>query len=166
MRRRNRVAIAAYIESFTLIALVMAGSAYVYSTATQYGVSAQGPGLTISSSSLRQGLDVAVEKLAILNTGTVPLTSFTLTTQGSPSSGAFYLSLVNPENPSSAPSSTCGMGTNPASVTICSSLLPGQSLLVTLTMTGNIFAVGGMYLISVSATPIAQGLQQVPAVPG
>jgi hypothetical protein len=164
-RRELRAAVSTYIEVFILMAIALAGSALVYVAATSLASSSQGgAAVQISGAAIKQGSGVAVEMMAIANTGTVTITSLTLATAGISSSATFYLSLLNPSTGSPV-SSGCGAGTNPASVPVCYYLLPGQSVIATVTIDANLFTVGARYTVSVSASPAAQAAAPVVAVP-
>ena len=90
---RARRAVSTYVEVMVLMALVLGTSALVYLAATN--ISASGTGgasVSISLAAIRQGADAAVEKVTVANTGTVTITSFTMTTVGVTSSAACYTS--------------------------------------------------------------------------
>jgi len=159
--RRSRTAVSTYIEVFILMAVVLGGSTLVYAAAMGMAYSSQsGASVQITGAVIKQGEAVAVETVTIANAGTVPVSSMTLTTAGAATSGNFYLSLLNPST-GSAISSACGAGANSASVPMCFALPPGQSVIATLTIGEQLFAVGARYTVIVSASPPAEAAVQV-----
>ena len=148
-----------------LIAVVLGASTLVYSAASRMAASAQGgAAVAISSATIKEGVDVAVERILVANTGSVVLNSFTVTTIGASSSATFYLSLLLPST-GFAVSSSCGAGTNPMSVPVCLNLSPGQSVVVTITIDAGPFTVGTPYTVIVSSQQAAQASQRVLAAP-
>src|SRR5271157_2045385 len=107
-----RAAVSTYLEVFVLIGIAIGGSALVYATTTKYQSVAQGAGVTVSQASIRQGLNQAVERLVVANTGTVTFSSFTISTVGTAggiSNAQFYVTLTNVATSSSiTPSLTSG----------------------------------------------------------
>ncbi|HUI86630.1 MAG TPA: hypothetical protein VLY21_05715 [Nitrososphaerales archaeon] len=163
MARRSRAAVSTYIEVFILMAVVLGGSTLVYAAAMGLAYSSQsGASVQVTGAAIEQGEAVAVETVTIANTGTVSVSSMTLTTAGAATSGSFYLSLLNPSTGSTI-SSGCGAGTNPASVPMCFPLPAGQSVIATLTVEAQLFAVGARYTVIVSASPPAEAAVQVVA---
>ena len=158
---RTRRAVSTYIEVMILMALVLGTSALVYLAATN--ISASGTGgasVSISLAAIRQGADAAVEKVTVANTGTVTITSFTMTTVGVTSSASCYMSLLNPAIGSTT-SPTCSFTGPVSSGNI--SLPPGQSIIATVTVDAILFAIGSRYTVLVSAYPAALATAQVVA---
>ena len=161
MARRSRTAVSTYIEVFILMAVVLGGSGLVYAAAMGLAYSSQsGASVQVTGATIRQGEAVAVETVTIANTGAVPVSSMTLETAGTSSSASFFLSLLNPSTGSTI-SSGCGAGANSASVPMCFALPPGQSVIATLTIETQLFAVGARYTVIVSASPPAEAAVQV-----
>lgn len=164
LRLDARKGISTYMEVFILVAAVLGLSGAVYAVATQYATSTQGASLTITNAVIRQGTSIAVEGLTVANTGTVAFTAITMTTFGISSPATYCLSVLNPETGTTI-SSSCPAGSNPASVAVVANLLPGQSIVLTVTtQSGSVFAAGDTYSLIVSATPAAQSAAQVVAV--
>ena len=164
MRLESRKGIATYMEVFILCAAVFGLSGVVYTVATQYARSAQGANVTITNAMIKQGANVAVEGLTVANTGTVAFTSVTVATSGLASSASYCLSALNPETGAML-SSSCPAGTNPNPISMTLNLLPGQSIVATITIeSGGLFVVGTTYTVMVSTSPAAQSSTQVVAI--
>ena len=164
MEPKARLAVSTYLELFILIAVAIGGSALVYSVAYQYQPVVQGPGVTISQASIRQGLNQAVERVVLANTGTAAFNSFTLSTAGI-ANAQFYVSLTDAASRSSiAPSSASGT-TGDNSITENVALSPGQSIVVSITIvSGSEFTVGQSYAVAVSTSGGALSSLRVQAV--
>ena len=151
-----------YIEVMILMALVLGTSALVYLAATNISASETGgASVSISLAAMRQGADAAIEKVTIANTGTVTITSFTITTVGVTSSSSCYLSLLNPAIGTTT-SGTCSFTGPVTSGNI--SLPPGQSIIATITVDAILFAIGSRYTVLVGAYPAALATGQVVAI--
>jgi hypothetical protein len=156
---RARRAVSTYIEVMVLMALVLGTSALVYVVATNIAASETGgASVSISLAAIRQGADAAIEEVTVGNTGTLTITSFTMTTVGVTSSASCYLSLLNPAIGATT-SPTCSYVGPVSSGTI--SLPPGQSVIATVTVDANLFAVGSRYTVVVNAYPAALATAQV-----
>ncbi len=152
MEPRARAAVSTYLELFILIGVVVGGSVLVYATTTRYMPVAQGPGVTVSQASIRQGLNQAVERMIIANTGTVSFSSFTITTVGIVNA-QFYVTLVNVATSSSVTPSLASGTTGDNSITETVTISPGQSTLATVTVvSASEFTVGARYSILVGAS--------------
>jgi hypothetical protein len=164
--RSTRAAVSTYIEVFVLVAVVMACSALVYAAATSLAASGTGgASVAISLATIKQGANEAIEKVTVANAGTVTLTSFTIATSGpsfSYSSATCQLSLLNPST-GSMTSPTCSFTGPVSSGTV--NLLPGQSLVATVTIdaSSGLFAVGALYTVTVSTPQAAQAVERVVA---
>jgi hypothetical protein len=60
---RKRKAVSTYLEVFILIGIVTAVTVLVFSAVTQYEPVSQGPSISVTDASIRQGLDQAVESM-------------------------------------------------------------------------------------------------------
>lgn len=144
-----------------LVAIVSGASVFVYSAIGYYSASLQGASISISNVSIRQGSGLAIETLQIANTGNVQLSSFTLVTSGISSAAAYSGTLENPVTGSL----TAFSGSSPGSMVIATTLPPGQSLLVTVTIkAGNVFTLGTGYSLYVAASG-ASAQQAVSVLP-
>ncbi len=161
MELRRRSAVSTYLEVFVLVGVASGASALVFSMVGKYGASSQGAAVMVTYVSIKQGLNEAVVKLVVENTGSVPFSSFTVSIQGIPAA-QFYVSLVNVGTGLTVSPSPAS-GTSPASVTESVSVPPGQSLAVTIVIvSGTEFTAGSRYSLIVSTSAAAQ--QQVFAV--
>ncbi len=160
----KRRAVSTYLETFILVAVAIAGSSIAYAATSNYTSAAQGPTVTVSGCIIKQGSNIAVERMVISNTGTVAFTSFTILTPGI-ASNQFYVTLVNAANGTPITVSTAS-GTAPTSITETTSILPGQSVLVSVTIIGsNEFTLGTRYSVIVSTSPAAEQELLVFAIP-
>jgi hypothetical protein len=158
---RTRRAVSTYIEVMVLMALVLGTSALVYVVATNISASESGgASVSISLATIRQGADAAIEKVTVANTGTLTVTSFTMTTVGVTSSSSCYLSILNPAIGATT-SGACSFTGPVASGAI--SLPPGQSIIATVTVDVILFAIGSRYTIVVNAYPAALATAQAVA---
>jgi len=156
---RKRAAVSTYVEVMILMALVLGTSALVYVAATNLSASETGgASVSISLAAIRQGADAAIEKVTVANTGTVTITSFTITTVGVTSPSSCYLSLLNPAT-GSATSGTCSFTAPVTSGNL--SLPPGQSIIATVTVEAILFAIGSRYTVLANAYPAALATAQV-----
>jgi hypothetical protein len=171
--RRLTRGISTYIETFTLIGIAVAGTAIVYSTTAGYSASAGGASVALSGVVLSQGQYVAVEKLIIENTGTVPIGSFVISA-AIPANPSYCMTLTSTNSgpvPFSSPPAACGSSTsvNPGSigVSLVQSAPPGVALLMTVNIfSGTEFAVGMQYTVTVTVSGGASQLVASTAVPG
>jgi hypothetical protein len=163
--RERRRAVSTYLEVFILIGIVTAVSALVYSATTQYEPVSQGPSIAVSNASVRQGIDQALERMVISNTGTVSFSAFTISTVGTGGGipdAQFYVALTNIANSSSVPLSAASGTTGDSSITENATIAPGQSFLATITFVGaSEFAVGQPYGVTVSSSGAQASLQCV-----
>ncbi len=164
LERRTRKAVSTYLETFILVAVAIAGSSIAYAATSNYTSADQGPAVAVSECIIKQGSNVAVEKMIISNTGTVAFTSFTILTP-TIASNQFYITLTDAASGAPIVASQAS-GAAPASITETTSILPGQSVLVSLTIIGsNEFTLGTRYSIIVSTSPTAEQQLLVFAVP-
>jgi len=164
--RERRRAVSTYLEVFILIGIVTAVSALVYSATTQYEPVSQGPSIAVSDASVRQGIDQALERMVIANTGTVSFSAFTISTVGTGGGipdAQFYVALTNIANSSSmVPLSVASGTTGDSSITENATIAPGQSFLATITFVdASEFAVGQPYGVTVSSSGAQASLQCV-----
>jgi hypothetical protein len=158
----TRRAVSTYVETFILLAVAIAGSSMVYAATSNYTTAAQGPAVAVSDCIIKQGSNVAIERMVLANTGTITFSSFTILTSGIPSN-QFYITLTNAANGAPIAASPPS-GTTPASITEAVSIPPGQSVLVSITIVSpNEFTLGTRYSIIVNTSPAAQ--QQVLVLP-
>jgi len=109
-RKSRRRAVSTYLETFILIGVVIGGSALVYATTTKFSAPVQNSSsITLSDVSIRQGSGVALEKMVISNTGTIPFTSFTITNIGFSSLGPYGLVVTNTATGSAINTLTTGL---------------------------------------------------------
>lgn len=161
---RSRHGASTYLELFLLIGVATGGSALVYTTAGTYAAGAQGPVVSVSAATIRQGSGIAVERLAVSNTGVGPFLTVTISTPLLPSSAMYCYSVSRSTGPVS---STCPvLSTNPSSVTVAANLPPGDTVTIQLTILGgSVFAVGSTYTVVVTTSNAAQASLQVVALP-
>jgi hypothetical protein len=161
----ERTAVSTYLELFILIAVAIGGSALVYAATYQYQPVVQGPGVTVSQASIRQGLNQAVERMIIANTGTVLFNSFTISTVGI-ANAQFYVALTDAASGSSItpplPQGTTGDNSIAEGMTIS----PGQTIVASITIASSgEFSIGQSYTVVVSISGGALTSVQVQAVP-
>jgi len=157
-RLRRRAGVSAFIEAFILISVVIVGSGIVYSAVTQYEQASAGPAISATDATIRQGANQAVERVLLTNTGTVTLNSLTLTNVGVSTGATYCLSLLNPLTRTTI-SSSCPAGSNPSVITVPTSLGPGQAVIVSVTVYGSVFALGGAYTVIASSGGAQVSLQ-------
>ncbi|MGP8125827.1 MAG: hypothetical protein ACLQEQ_08215 [Nitrososphaerales archaeon] len=169
MQLRERRAVSTFIEVFILIGIVIAGTAIVFAAVTKYEPVSQGASLGISDASIKQGSNQAIVRMVVANTGTVSLSSFTISTVGTSAGIAnaqFYVTLINVATSSTITPSQASGTTGDSAITETATISPGQSVLATITIIGAIeFAIGQSYSVTVSTSPAAQATIQVAAVP-
>ncbi len=154
-RRTKRRAVSTYLETFMLVAVAIAGSSIAYAATSNYTSTAQGPAVAVSDCIIKQGSNVAVERMLISNTGTVAFTSFTILTPAI-ASNQFYITLTDAASGTPTVASQAS-GTAPMSITETTPILPGQSVLISITIIGsNEFTLGTKYSIIVSTSPAAE----------
>jgi hypothetical protein len=149
-----------------LIGVVAGGAGLVLEAASAFAPSAQGPSISVGAALIRQGAYLAVERLAVYDTGSTPVSGFTVSTLGVSSSSLYCFTLTVP--PGTAVVATDCPPTNPGpgSVQISHTVLPGGDLLVELTITGQAFVMGSSADIIVTTQDGAQswvGLQVIGA---
>jgi hypothetical protein len=86
----RRSAVSTYLETFILIGIVVGASVLVYAMLGGYSASLQGPSISVSDASIRQGSGLAIETFLLSDTGNAQFASFTLTNAGLSSSTASY----------------------------------------------------------------------------
>jgi len=162
-------AVSTYIEVFILIGVAMAGSALVYAAIINYQLAVQGPEITISQASIRQGVNEAIERIVIANTGTVTLNSFTISTAGTSGgipNAQFYVALTNVATGASITPSPGSGNTGDNSITETAAISPGQSILVSITfVSSSEFTIGQTYTVIIDAPGSALASIQVVAIP-
>ncbi len=165
MEPRERRAVSSYLEAFVLIGVAVGGSGIVLQAASTYSAAVQGPSISVTGATIRQGAYLALESLTVYNTGQIPLNSFEVSTQKVLSSASYCYSLLDPIA-QNVISSTCpSMSLNPSLVTFSSSVAPGGALLVELTVMGSAFALGTSCLVTVTTSAGAQQSMNVQVVP-
>ncbi len=151
-----RAAVSTYVEAFILIGVAVGGASLVFSAASPYASSAQGQSISLGVSTIRQGVYLAVERVALYNLGNAPISSFTILNEGVSGSAAECFALSVP--PSSAVVATncppSGPGSNPLSVGY--QIPSSGALLVELTLTGKAVTIGSTVGIVVTASTGAQ----------
>ena len=169
LEHRARTAVSTYLEVFILIGVAIGGSALVYATTTKYQPVAQGPGVTVSQASIRQGSNQAVERMVMANTGTFSFSSFTISTVGTTGgipNAQFYVTLTDVATSASITPSPASGTTGDSSVTETVTSSPGQSILASITIvSGSEFTIGQSYTVIVSTSGAAQASIQVVAIP-
>ena len=161
-----RVAVSSYVETFVLIGVVVGGSGLVLAAAVAFTSSAQGPSISVGAASIRQGAYLAVERLAVYDTGRTPVSGFTVSTLGVSGSSLYCFTLTVP--PGTAVVATDCPPTNPGpgSVQISRTVPSGGALLVEITLAGQAFVEGSTAEIIVTTQDGAQisvGLQVIGA---
>ncbi len=144
-----------------LVAIVSGASVFVYSAIGGYSASLKGASISVSNASIRQGSSLAIETLQIANNGNVQFSSITLMTSGISTASTYSGTLESPVTGSL----TSFSGSGPGSIVITTTLPPGQSILVTITIkAGNVFNLGTGYSLYVAASG-ASAQQAVSALP-
>jgi hypothetical protein len=165
LEHSERSAVAGYLEVFILIGVAVAGTAVVFGAAQKYSATLEGPSISISEASIRQGTYVALETLAVYNSGEVPASSFYVSTPQAPSSASYCYAVLNPATMIPVASTCPSMSANPTSVEIPCSLPPGGALLVEIAIAGADFAVGSSSAVTVTTSAGAQATVSVQPVP-
>jgi len=161
----SRAAAATYLEVFLLIGLAIGGSGLVLGAMVNATASAQGPAISVTGATIRQGTFLAIESLTIYNTGSVPLQSFVLSTGGVPATASFCYTLFDPMAHSILSTTCPSMGTNPASVVLATTVSPGKGVLAELTVMGQQFSLGAISKVTVTSSGGAQQSLDVGVVP-
>lgn len=156
MRPSPRAAVSTYIEVFLLIALAAGGSGLVFGAGLGVASSAGGPGVSLADATIRQGEYVAVERVAIYNTGKAPF-SFALSTTRVSSSATYCYTLYDPSGAAVVATTCPGAAPDAATVDIPTSLVPGKGVLLALTISGRAFALGSECDLTVTTSAGAQG---------
>ncbi len=165
-RADQRAGVSGYLEVFLLIGVAVGGTGLVFGAVSTYSSQLQGPSVSVSGATARQGIYMALETLTVYNSGDVPFSSFTISTSGVSDSASYCYTLLNPTTRTVVYSSCAALLANPASVVVSSALQPGNGLLVEITVTGAAFAVGSGIAVTVTSSSGAQatvGVQVVPA---
>ena len=165
MGPRARAGVSTFLEVFILVGVAFGGSSIAYGATGALSRSLQGPSLSVTGATISQGLDAAVERLTVYNSGSTAAGSFTVATTGVASSAQFCYSALNPVTKSIALSTCPTLSTNPTSVLFSTSLQPGASMVVELDLSGAPFVVGSSYPVTVSTRAGAQQTVEVEAVP-
>lgn len=121
--------------------------------------------MSIVSPSVRAGEDFATESLTVFNDGTVPLTSFALTTTPAQPTATYCLSLTDPGGSGTLATSCPSMAEGAGTVTVSRTVAPGKGVVVELLIRGASFAVGGEVTITVAASSGAAQTVLVRVVP-
>lgn len=144
----------------------MLGTSLVYAAGLRYSSTLQGPALTASDFSVKQGLHWAFERFVVTNIGTSTASSLFVASSGV-APGTTYCFVVSNASSSAVLVSTCPtMVVIPAYASIAVTLRPGTSAVVVFTMEGGAFAVGSWVTLVVGAANGAQvslSTQVVPA---
>ena len=153
MEPDRRRAVSSYLETFILVAVAAGGSAVVYSAMGRLASGSGGAAFVVTGLDIRQGPYQAVETAVLSNTGTVPLSSFSLS-QGGSAAPSFCISMADESSGDpisfTPPPPACGGGvaSNPTSLTVsmASPLAPGQSAALTVVVySAGEFAPGSLY---------------------
>lgn len=138
----------------------------MFEAALNSAASAQGPAVSVTGASIRQGEYFAFESLEVYNAGSAPLSSFVVSTGGVPAAASYCYSLYDPAERSVVASTCPAMVPNPTSVTVSATLAAGKGVLVELTIAGRPFLMGSVSAVTVTASDGAQetlGVEVVPA---
>ena len=165
MGPRKRPGVSAYLETFILIGVALAGSGVVLAAGLRTLDSASGGSVSVSGGSIRQGEYFAVESLLVENTGSVPFGSFEVTTTGVSGSASYCYSIYDPAGGSPISGSCPRMGAGPAAVSVEATVPPGRGVLVEIRVAGPAFALGSVCTVTVTTSAGAQQSEGVEAVP-
>lgn len=156
--------ISTYLQTFILIAVVLAGSAAVYRTVSGYAGTAGGASLMLSSSSITQGKGAAIETATLTNTGDESLGPIDLINAGLPSSLTYCFSAWSPSSRTVLADTCPTMQADPDSIQTTLSLSTGSSVVIEVTLPGaGVFSVGSAYALVATAGGGAQASAQVVA---
>ena len=161
MEPSSRRAVSTFIQTFMLVGIVAGASVLVYAAMGSYSASLKGAAISASNGSIRQGSSMAIETVEVGNTGTVSFSSLTLATSGISSTASYSVSVDNLVTGSV----TTASGSRPATISITTNLLPGQSIVITVTINaGSVFTFGNPYTVYVTAAG-ASAQQTVSVLP-
>lgn len=163
--RLSRPGVAAYLEVFLLIAVVAAGSAVVLAAGLGSLASAQGPSVSVSGGSIRQGEYLAVETLMIRNTGNAPFASFEVSTTAVADTASYCYTLYDPVSVTTVLATCPVMRTMPQLVSVSTTVSPGRALVVEITVMGKAFSIGSMSTVTVTTSAGSQGTLGAMVVP-
>jgi hypothetical protein len=148
--------ISTYVETYLLIGVVLLGSSLVYVAASRYASTLQGPAISVSDLTIRQGANWAVEKFVVANTGSMTGSRLVVATSGV-APGTTYCYVVSDAISRATLASSCPtMATMPASASISATLRPGSSAVVQFSMAGVAFALGSWVTVVVGTANGAQ----------
>jgi hypothetical protein len=148
----RRAAVATYLQTFILIGAVLGGAFLVFRVSETYSNSLDGPGLSISDFSIRQGTNAGVESFVISNVGQVSFASVTIVDPSLSTAASYCYTLWDPTTMSSIANTCPNLASNPTTIMISAPIPPGSSSLLTLTLPGaGVFLTGVSYPIIVLA---------------
>jgi len=143
------------------LGIAIGGAGIAVSAAERYASTLQGPSVSISDLSIKQGTYAAIEEVEIANTGDTTVDSFVLSTTGI--NGTFdYCYSVSGVNEKSSQVLSCPAGNHdPASITVPYALDPGQGVLVAVTVEGAPFSFGATESMTVITSTGAEQTAEV-----
>lgn len=172
-KKDERVGVTAFLEAFILIATVIAGSAITYLAVNHYEQSLNKPSISISTAALQQGAEFAVESVQLSDTGTSSFSALTFSTPNlvTTTSTNWYITVVDastgkPIIYNNEIAYTCSVTSSILTLSFTSqyNMSPGNSLIVTLAISGKSVVVpGNNYNILVNTPTGAQADQVVVA---
>ena len=165
MEHRLSPGVSGYLEVFILIGIATGGAGLVLGGLSEYASTYQGPSLSISGASIRQGTNLAIETLTVYNSGSGPSSAFMISTSQAFASTSYCYSVLDPRTATQVSSTCPTLTADPREVPIASVLLPGEALLVELFIAGTAFSPGADPLVTVTASTGAQASEEVPVVP-
>lgn len=161
----RRSAVSNFLEVFILIGVAVGGSGLMLGAVSGYFGSFDGPSLSLTGASIRQGSFAAVESITVFDSGQAPMQSFVVTTEPAPGSGSYCYSLLDPATRGLIASTCPTMRAGPGSVNVSSPVAPGKGVTVELIVMGGGFAVGSSYAITVTGSTGSQEAVSAQAVP-
>lgn len=163
--RRDRNAVATYLQTFVLISVALASSVLAYKAFSGYVGSEAGASVILSGTAITQEAQFAIERLTVSNAGAVSLPSFTLLNP-SVSEAVEYCYALNSPNGTEVSGNCPGMKANPSSIELTTNIAPGGSFVLVVVFRGEVFVPGKSYPVVVAAAGGAVASQQVVATQG
>jgi len=161
LRADSRKGVSTFVETFILLGIAIGGAGIAVSAAERYASTLQGPSVSISNLSIRQGAYAAIEEVEVTNTGDTTVDSFVLSTTGINGTADFCYSVSGAnERVSQAPSCPAG-NPGPASITVQFALDPGQGVLDAVTVEGAPFKLGATESLTIVTSTGAEQTAEV-----
>jgi hypothetical protein len=147
----RRHAIATYLQTFILVAVVLAGSLLAYNAASPFAHAAGGPSVRILEASIRQEAGFAVERFAVSDSGTSRLPYLTVLNSDL-SRATSYCYVASSINGTEITKTCPVLEADPTSVNFTASLAPGGTVVIVMLLSGaGVVEAGSSYTLTVAA---------------